>query len=61
MASEKALLDQIFNLKFTAKQLQRQAHKCEKEEKAEKMKVRVNLRIVFQPQLFNIRALLLLL
>eukprot|EP00873_Tetraselmis_striata_P034081 jgi/Tetstr1/454345/TSEL_004023.t1 len=34
------LLDQIFNLKFTAKQLNRQAAKCEKEEKAEKNKVK---------------------
>lgn len=34
------LLDQIFNLKFTAKQLQRAAVKCEKEEKAEKLKVK---------------------
>uniref|UniRef100_A0A061R0J8 Charged multivesicular body protein 1 n=3 Tax=Tetraselmis sp. GSL018 TaxID=582737 RepID=A0A061R0J8_9CHLO len=34
------LLDQIFNLKFTAKQLVRQAAKCEKEEKAERLKVK---------------------
>lgn len=34
------LLDQIFNLKFTAKQLARAAVKCEKEEKAEKLKVK---------------------
>lgn len=34
------LLDQIFNLKFTAKQLVRQAKKCEKEEKSEKQKVK---------------------
>lgn len=34
------LLDQIFNLKFTAKQLSRSAIKCEKEEKAEKLKVK---------------------
>eukprot|EP00193_Tetraselmis_chui_P005201 CAMPEP_0177767752 /NCGR_PEP_ID=MMETSP0491_2-20121128/9314_1 /TAXON_ID=63592 /ORGANISM="Tetraselmis chuii, Strain PLY429" /LENGTH=197 /DNA_ID=CAMNT_0019284431 /DNA_START=154 /DNA_END=747 /DNA_ORIENTATION=- len=34
------LLDQIFNLKFTAKQLNRQAAKCEKEEKAEKNRVK---------------------
>ena len=39
MGGEK-LLDQIFNLKFTAKQLARSAVKCEKEEKAEKLKVR---------------------
>uniref|UniRef100_A0A7S0RAB7 Charged multivesicular body protein 1a n=1 Tax=Chlamydomonas leiostraca TaxID=1034604 RepID=A0A7S0RAB7_9CHLO len=34
------LLDQIFNLKFTAKQLARSAVKCEKEEKAERLKVK---------------------
>mmetsp|Transcript_9049 Transcript_9049/g.19449 ORF Transcript_9049/g.19449 Transcript_9049/m.19449 type:complete len:200 (+) Transcript_9049:111-710(+) len=34
------LLDQIFNLKFTAKQLARSAVKCEKEEKAEKAKIK---------------------
>eukprot|EP00884_Botryococcus_braunii_P022534 jgi/Botrbrau1/8965/Bobra.0148s0077.1 len=34
------LLDQIFNLKFTSKQLVKQSHKCEKEEKAEKLKVK---------------------
>mmetsp|Transcript_39659 Transcript_39659/g.126727 ORF Transcript_39659/g.126727 Transcript_39659/m.126727 type:complete len:205 (+) Transcript_39659:133-747(+) len=34
------LMDQIFNLKFTSKQLVRQANKCEKEEKAEKNKVK---------------------
>lgn len=34
------LLDQIFNLKFTSKQLVRQAKKCESEEKAEKIKVK---------------------
>ncbi|KXZ56950.1 hypothetical protein GPECTOR_1g857 [Gonium pectorale] len=39
MGGEK-LLDQIFNLKFTAKQLARSAVKCEKEEKAEKLKVK---------------------
>jgi charged multivesicular body protein 1 len=33
------LLDQIFNLKFTAKQLGRTAAKCEKEEKQLKAKV----------------------
>lgn len=31
---------QIFNLKFTAKQLSRSAVKCEKEEKSEKLKVK---------------------
>ncbi len=34
-----ALQPQIFNLKFTAKQLARSAVKCEKDEKAEKLKV----------------------
>lgn len=34
------ILDQIFNLKFTAKQLSRSAIKCEKEEKAERLKVK---------------------
>lgn len=34
------LLDQIFNLKFTAKQLARSAVKCEKEEKSERLKVK---------------------
>lgn len=38
MAPNDKMLDQIFNLKFTAKQLTRQAAKCEKEEKAEKAK-----------------------
>jgi len=33
-------MDQVFNLKFTSKQLQRQAKKCEKEEKSEKGKVK---------------------
>jgi hypothetical protein len=37
---EDKLLDQIFNLKFTAKQLARTAAKCEKEEKQLKAKVR---------------------
>ena len=39
-SSENKLLDQIFNLKFTAKQLARTATKCEKEEKALKQKVK---------------------
>ena len=39
-SAEEKLLDQIFNLKFTAKQLDRAAKKCEKDEKAEKMKVK---------------------
>lgn len=34
------LLDQIFNLKFTAKQLTKQSAKCEKEEKSERLKVK---------------------
>ena len=34
------LLDQIFNLKFTSKQLVRAAKKCEKEEKDEKAKIK---------------------
>ncbi|KAL3693251.1 hypothetical protein R1sor_006902 [Riccia sorocarpa] len=38
--SQEKLLDQIFQLKYTAKSLVRQAKKCEKEEKAEKLKVK---------------------
>eukprot|EP00240_Pyramimonas_obovata_P013580 CAMPEP_0118956872 /NCGR_PEP_ID=MMETSP1169-20130426/61802_1 /TAXON_ID=36882 /ORGANISM="Pyramimonas obovata, Strain CCMP722" /LENGTH=256 /DNA_ID=CAMNT_0006904921 /DNA_START=239 /DNA_END=1009 /DNA_ORIENTATION=+ len=38
--SEKQFLDQICNLKFTSKQLVRQAKKAEKEEKSEVMKVK---------------------
>ena len=34
------LLDQIFNLKFTSKQLAKQSVRAEKDEKAEKLKVR---------------------
>lgn len=34
------LLDQIFNLKFTSKQLAKQAKKCEKDEKLERGKVK---------------------
>ncbi|CAL5224278.1 g6940 [Coccomyxa viridis] len=34
------LLDQIFNLKFTSKQLVKSSSKCEKEEKTEKLKVK---------------------
>ena len=34
------LFEQIFNLKFAAKQLQRSAVKCEKDEKAERLKVK---------------------
>ena len=34
------LLDQIFNLKFTSKQMVRQSIRAEKDEKEEKLKVR---------------------
>jgi division protein CdvB (Snf7/Vps24/ESCRT-III family) len=34
------LLEQVFNLKFMAKQLNRSAIKCEKDEKAERLKVK---------------------
>jgi charged multivesicular body protein 1 len=37
--SQEKLLNQIFQLKFTAKTLVRQAKKCESEEKSEKLKV----------------------
>ncbi|GLT55930.1 hypothetical protein SLA2020_290110 [Shorea laevis] len=40
MGNTEKLLNQIMDLKFTAKSLQRQARKCEKEEKAEKLKVK---------------------
>ncbi|KAH7293555.1 hypothetical protein KP509_28G030800 [Ceratopteris richardii] len=40
MGNTEKLLDQIFELKFTSKSLQRQARKCEKEEKSEKLKVK---------------------
>ena len=36
------LLDQIFNLKFTSKQLVKQSQKCAKEEKSERLKVKAN-------------------
>lgn len=39
-SSDKKLMDQIFNLKFTSKQLVRQAARCEKEEKAERLKIK---------------------
>uniref|UniRef100_A0A7S2Z994 Uncharacterized protein n=1 Tax=Chloropicon laureae TaxID=464258 RepID=A0A7S2Z994_9CHLO len=39
-SSEKELLDQIFNLKFTSKQLARSANKCVKDERSEKLKVK---------------------
>jgi hypothetical protein len=38
--SEAKMMDQIFNLKFTSKQLVRTSRKCEKEEKEEKNKAR---------------------
>ena len=34
------LFEQVFNLKLTAKQLNRSAVKCEKDEKAERLKVK---------------------
>lgn len=40
MGQQEKLLEQIFQLKFTSKTLVRQAKKCEKEEKEEKMKVK---------------------
>uniref|UniRef100_A0A0D6R9M8 Uncharacterized protein n=1 Tax=Araucaria cunninghamii TaxID=56994 RepID=A0A0D6R9M8_ARACU len=40
MGNTERLMDQIFQLKFTSKSLQRQARKCDKEEKAEKLKVK---------------------
>merc|ERR1712188_211380 len=39
-SSEKQLLDQIFNLKFTSKQLSRGENKCVNDEKSEKLKVK---------------------
>ena len=39
-SSEKAFWNQIFELKFTSKQLTRSANKCQKEEKSEKLKVK---------------------
>lgn len=39
-SSEKAFWNQIFDLKFTSKQLTRSAAKCQKEEKSEKLKVK---------------------
>jgi len=38
--SAEKLMNQIMDLKITSKSLQRQARKCEKEEKAEKLKVK---------------------
>nr|BCX99764.1 charged multivesicular body protein 1b [Zostera marina] len=37
---EEQLMNQIMDLKFTSKSLQRQARKCEKEEKSEKLKIK---------------------
>ncbi|KAJ6348299.1 hypothetical protein OIU76_004715 [Salix suchowensis] len=40
MGNTEKLMNQIMDLKFTSKSLQRQSRKCEKEEKAEKLKVK---------------------
>ncbi|GJP38027.1 hypothetical protein CLOM_g14276 [Closterium sp. NIES-68] len=40
MGNQEKLMDQIFQLKFTSKTLVRQAKKCEKEEKEQKLKVK---------------------
>ena len=40
MGNTEKLLNQIMDLKFTSKSLQRQSRKCEKEEKSEKLKVK---------------------
>ncbi|KAL3824428.1 hypothetical protein ACJIZ3_020457 [Penstemon smallii] len=40
MGNAEKLMKQIMDLKFTSKSLQRQARKCEKEEKSEKLKVK---------------------
>ncbi|CAM8953858.1 unnamed protein product [Rhodiola kirilowii] len=40
MGNTERLMNQIMELKFTTKALQRQARKCEKEENAEKLKVK---------------------
>ncbi|XP_047314730.1 ESCRT-related protein CHMP1A-like [Impatiens glandulifera] len=40
MGNTDKLMNQIMELKFTSKSLQRQAKKCEKEEKTEKLKVK---------------------
>ncbi|KAK8579881.1 hypothetical protein V6N13_143042 [Hibiscus sabdariffa] len=40
MGNTEKLLNEIMELKFTSKSLQRQARKCEKEEKSEKLKVK---------------------
>ena len=46
------LLDQIFNLKFTSKQLVKSSSKCEKEEKTEKLKV-AQLHLLYRELLFG--------
>ncbi|KAH0687672.1 hypothetical protein AABB24_006848 [Solanum stoloniferum] len=40
MGNTEKLMNQIMELKFTSKSLQRQARKCEKDEKSEKLKVK---------------------
>ncbi|KAK9742477.1 hypothetical protein RND81_03G175700 [Saponaria officinalis] len=40
MGNTEKLMNQIMELKFTSKSLQRQSRKCEKEEKSEKLKVK---------------------
>uniref|UniRef100_A0A7N0UX93 Uncharacterized protein n=2 Tax=Kalanchoe fedtschenkoi TaxID=63787 RepID=A0A7N0UX93_KALFE len=40
MGNTERLLNQIMELKFTSKSLQRQARKCEKDEKSEKLKIK---------------------
>lgn len=41
VTNEQCLISEhLFNLKFAAKDLQRNARKCEKEEKAEKLKIK---------------------
>ncbi|KAM1385448.1 hypothetical protein FF1_031847 [Malus domestica] len=40
MGNTEKLMNQIMELKFTSKSLQRQSKKCEKEEKAEKLKIK---------------------
>ena len=40
VGSTEKLINQIMELKFTSKSLQRQAKKCEKEEKSQKLKIK---------------------
>ncbi|ONK78944.1 uncharacterized protein A4U43_C01F1280 [Asparagus officinalis] len=40
MGNTEKLMNQIMELKFTSKSLQRQSRKCEKEEKSEKLKIK---------------------